>query len=69
VFITAKPFIKKPCGYASPGSQDCTARRFLFRNPKTTQNNMSRLTALNARQAVYGKFPETQNFKRDRNNS
>jgi len=30
---------------------------------------MSRLAALNAHQVVSEKFPETQNFKRDRNDS
>jgi len=49
--------------FASPGGKKHAARRFLKETQKHTAKHMHRLTALKARQAISGKFPETLNYE------
>jgi len=48
---------------ASPGGQECAARRFLFQEPRTHTNAWVAWRWFITRQAASGKIPETQNFK------
>jgi len=49
----------------SPGDELGAARQFLVGTQEMLIIGMSRPTALNSRQVIFGKFPKTQNFKCD----
>jgi len=65
---TARQFKPNPENWVnhqvSPGGPSSAANRFHRWNPKRPSNNISRLAALNVRQAVFGKFPEPR-IRRD----